>query len=59
MHFYGHQHKEINNEDNIAKLNASNRRFNAGVDFNNYKPVNLYSIIKVLNEKPTNVFWIK
>lgn len=59
MHFYGHQHKETNKETDIAKLNASNKRFNAGVDLNDYTPVNLYSVIKMLDEKPTNAFWIK
>ena len=59
MHFYGHQHRESDNSLQITALNASNKRFNAGIDLNNYTPVNLYNIIQQLKEKPTNAFWIK
>ena len=59
IHFYGHQHRESNNDEKIAALNASNRRFNAGIDLNNYTPVNLYKVIQILKEKPTNAPWVK
>lgn len=59
MHFYGHHHKETDKAEAIASMYASNRRFNAGVDLNNYTPINLYSIINELKNKPINAPWVK